>query len=65
LQGITVPVERLAVILHDSLTGDVLYKLLAGVSDPYSDDTLSRIASEIVDLVLRGRRKTKKRSKAG
>ena len=65
LQGITVPVERLAVILHDSLTGDVLYKLLAGVSGPYSDDTLSRIASEIVDLVLRGRGKGKKRSKAG
>ncbi len=65
LQGITVPVERLAVILHDSLTGDVLYKLLAGVSGPYSDDTLSRIASEIVELVLCGRRKKKQRSKPG
>src|ERR1700743_2792652 len=65
LQGIMVPVERLAVILHDSLTGDVLYKLLAGVSGPYSDDTLSRIASDIVDLVVRGRRKTKKRSTSG
>lgn len=63
LQGITMPVERLAVILHDSLTGDVLYKLLAGVDGPYSDDTLSRIASEIVELVIRGRLKKKQRSK--
>lgn len=26
-----VPIERMAVMLHDSLTGDILYRLLAGV----------------------------------
>src|SRR5260370_20573895 len=30
LRKTTVPIERTAVVLHDSLTGDVLYRLLAG-----------------------------------
>jgi TetR/AcrR family transcriptional regulator, transcriptional repressor NalC len=30
LRKTTIPIERMAVILHDSLMGDILYRLLAG-----------------------------------
>jgi AcrR family transcriptional regulator len=47
-----VPIERLAVLLHDSLTGDVLYRLLAGVTKRESDAELERTANTIVDVFL-------------
>jgi AcrR family transcriptional regulator len=52
LRNTTVPVERLAVFLHDSLTGDVLYRLLAGVTKRESDRELERTANAIVDVFL-------------
>jgi AcrR family transcriptional regulator len=47
-----IPIERMAVILHDSLTGDVLYRLLAGVGKYESDAELERLACAAVDLIL-------------
>jgi AcrR family transcriptional regulator len=52
LRKATVPVERMAVILHDSLTGDVLYRLLAGVGKQETDAELRRLACASVDVVL-------------
>jgi AcrR family transcriptional regulator len=48
----TVPMERMAVILHDSLTGDILYRLLAGVGKYENDAELERLASAAVDAIL-------------
>src|SRR5580698_4101388 len=45
----TVPIERIAVILHDSLTGDVLYRLLAGVGKHESVAELEQSACAAVD----------------
>jgi hypothetical protein len=47
-----IPLKRVAVILHDSLTGDVLYRLLAGVKKHESDEEMRRIANNAVDVVL-------------
>ena len=47
-----VPIERMAVMLHDSLTGDVLYRLLAGVGQHENDASLERLASTAVDVIL-------------
>lgn len=52
LRKATVPVERMAVILHDSLTGDVLYRLLAGVGKQETNAELKRLACASVDVVL-------------
>ena len=52
LRTTTVPMERMAVILHDSLTGDNLYRLLAGVGKHESDAELERWASAAVDVIL-------------
>jgi AcrR family transcriptional regulator len=48
----TVPIERIAVMLHDSLTGDVLYRLLAGVGKRENDAELERLACAAVDVIL-------------
>ena len=48
----TVPIERIAVILHDSLTGDVLYRLLAGVGKHESVAELEQLACAAVDVIL-------------
>ena len=48
----TIPVDRIAVILHDSLTGDILYRLLAGVGKHENDAGLERLACAAVDLIL-------------
>jgi AcrR family transcriptional regulator len=48
----TVPMERMAVVLHDSLTGDILYRLLAGVGKHENDAELERLASAAVDVIL-------------
>ena len=52
LRKTAIPVDRIAVILHDSLTGDILYRLLAGVGKQENDAELKRLASASVDLIL-------------
>jgi AcrR family transcriptional regulator len=52
LRKTTVPMERIAVMLHDSLTGDILYRLLAGVGKHESDAELERWACAAVDVIL-------------
>src|ERR1700733_2439753 len=52
LQETAVPIERMAVILHDSLTGDILYRLLAGVGKHENDAELERMACAAVDIIL-------------
>jgi AcrR family transcriptional regulator len=52
LRGTTVPIERIAVMLHDSLTGDILYRLLAGVGQHENDAELERLACAAVDVIL-------------
>jgi AcrR family transcriptional regulator len=47
-----IPIDRIAVILHDSLTGDILYRLLAGVGKQETDVELKRLAGASVDLIL-------------
>ncbi|MBB5061843.1 TetR/AcrR family transcriptional regulator [Granulicella mallensis] len=52
LRKTTIPIDRIAVLLHDSLTGDILYRLLAGVGKPKSDAELERLACTAVDAIL-------------
>ncbi|WP_433968591.1 TetR/AcrR family transcriptional regulator [Tunturiibacter gelidiferens] len=52
LRKTTVPIERIAVMLHDSLTGDILYRLLAGVGKHKTDAEFERLACAAVDLIL-------------
>jgi AcrR family transcriptional regulator len=52
LRKTTIPIERIAVMLHDSLTGDVLYRLLAGVGKHENDASLERLACSTVDVIL-------------
>jgi AcrR family transcriptional regulator len=52
LRKTRISIERMAVILHDSLTGDVLYRLLAGVGKQKTDAELTRLGDAAVDLVL-------------
>jgi hypothetical protein len=40
------------VMLHDSSTGDILYRLLAGVGKHESDAELERLACAAVDVIL-------------
>jgi AcrR family transcriptional regulator len=57
LRNTSVPIDRLAVLLHDSLTGDVLYRLLAGVGRHTKDTELEALASTTVDVILGNVRK--------
>ena len=52
LRKTPIPIERMAVMLHDSLTGDILYRLLAGVGKHENDAELERRASAAVDVIL-------------
>jgi len=52
LRKTTIPIERMAVMLHDSLTGDVLYRLLAGVGKRENDASLERLACSAVGVIL-------------
>jgi AcrR family transcriptional regulator len=52
LRRTTVPMERMAVILHDTLTGDALYRRLAGVGKQQNGTELERLASTAVDIIL-------------
>ena len=47
-----IPLARIAVIMHDALTGDPLYRLLAGVSKPDGDAKLERMANSVVDMIM-------------
>ena len=53
LRKTAIPIEQMAVLLHDSLTGDVLYRLLAGVDKHENDASLKRLACIAVDVILR------------
>jgi AcrR family transcriptional regulator len=57
LRHASVPIKRMAVIFHDSLTGDILDRLLAGVSKPYDDKELQHVASDVVNIVFGNLRK--------
>jgi AcrR family transcriptional regulator len=52
LRKTAIPIDRIAVVLHDSLTGDILYRLLAGVGKQENDAELKRLAGASVDLIL-------------
>jgi AcrR family transcriptional regulator len=52
LRKTAIPIEGMAVILHDSLTGDILYRLLAGVGKHENDTELKRLACAAVDVIL-------------
>jgi AcrR family transcriptional regulator len=52
LRKTAIPIDRIAVILHDSLTGDILYRLLAGVGKQENDAELKRLAAASVDIIL-------------
>ena len=52
LRKTSIPIERMAVMLHDSLTGDVLCRRLAGVGKHENDAELERLACVTVDLIL-------------
>jgi len=52
LRKTTIPIEFIAVMLHDSLTGNVLYRLLAGVGKQENDAALRRLACVAVDVIL-------------
>src|ERR1700680_1233213 len=45
-------IDRIAGILHDSLTGDILYRRLAGVGKHENDAELERVACAAVDLIF-------------
>jgi AcrR family transcriptional regulator len=65
LCNISVPIDRLAVFLHDALTGDPLYRLLAGVAKRGSDAEVERTANTTVDLFLAGVKAGKSNIAAG
>lgn len=50
--------DAMAVIFHDALSGDVLYRRLSGVSKREGDDELLRRVTDVVDLVLKDARET-------
>jgi AcrR family transcriptional regulator len=52
LRKSTIPIEQMAVMLHDSLTGDVLNRLLAGVGKRANEASLERLACVAVDMIL-------------
>src|SRR5271156_2329648 len=52
LRKTAIPIDRIAVILHDSLTGDILYRRLAGVGKHENDVELERVACAAVDLIF-------------
>ena len=52
----TIPIDRIAVMLHDSLTGDILHRRLAGVGKHENDAELERVACAAVDLIFGGLR---------
>ena len=47
-----ISMDRLAVMLHDALTGDMLYRRLAGVTKSETEQELNRAAESIVQVAL-------------
>ena len=54
LRHTTIPLQRIAVVLHDTLTGDILDRHLAGVARQETDAELEQLAETAVDLVFSG-----------
>jgi AcrR family transcriptional regulator len=52
LHHTSIPLDRIAVILHDALAGDILYRRLAGISREKPDAELEQIAKAVVDVVF-------------
>jgi AcrR family transcriptional regulator len=52
LRSASIPIDRQAVLLHDALTGDVLYRLLAGITKRENDAELECTANSIVEVFL-------------
>jgi len=52
LKRTTIPAGRIAIVLHDALTGDILYRHLAGISNHETDAELEQTAKMVVDLVF-------------
>jgi AcrR family transcriptional regulator len=52
LRKTAVPNDRMATLLHDLLTGDVLDRLLAGVGRRAKDNELESLACTAVDVIL-------------
>jgi AcrR family transcriptional regulator len=47
-----IPIENMALLIHDLLTGDVLDRLLAGVGKPDTEAQLERSAHAAIDIIL-------------
>ena len=47
-----ISLDRLAVMLHDSLTGDILFRRFAGITKSETEEELNRAADNIVQVVL-------------
>jgi len=52
LRKTTIPIDQMAMILHNSLTGDILSRRLAGVGKHENDAELARLACTTVDVIL-------------
>ncbi len=52
LRHSAIPLERIAIILHNALTGDILYRHLAGIAKQETDAELERTVATVVDLVF-------------
>jgi hypothetical protein len=52
LRKTAVPIDHLATLLHDLLTGDVLDRLLAGVGRHAKNTELESLACTAVDVIL-------------
>lgn len=52
LRHTSIPLEQIAIILHDALVGDILYRHLAGISKQETDAELKRTATTVVTVVL-------------
>jgi hypothetical protein len=47
-----IPIESMAMLIHDLLTGDALDQLLAGIGKRRNDAQLERLAHTAVNIIL-------------
>ncbi len=59
-QDKTVSLDRIAVMLHDSLTGDILNRRLAAISQHETDMELLQTAGIVVNIVLASARRSRR-----
>ena len=52
LRHTSIRIERIAVVLHDALVGDILYRHLAGITKQETNAELQRMARTVVDVVF-------------